>query len=263
MIKELLKTARQIWYERKPNYKSLDKEGEDVSKIVSNLNKEGVVVLNEYFSKEKVEILKSEVDRLFTENKDFVWTDSANSDNRLHGTQRKSDEINEFNQNSFFWKIADVFLGENAVPFSTLAGRLFAADENAGSGGGWHRDTPHESRQVKCILYLNDVELENGPFQYLHGTQHQGSLLRNIWRHNIKYGQARFLDEEVERLIADKYYSVKTYTAKAGTVILANTFGIHRGMPIQVNQRYALTNYYYVKEGFDREFYEKKFRLIK
>lgn len=263
MTKDLLRTLRQIWVEPNRNNRWLDNAGENVSKIVANLTKDGVVILDKYFSKEKVDILRAEVDRLFAENKEFVWTDSTNSDNRLHGTQRKSDSINEFNQNTFFSKIAYAFLGENAVSFSTLAGRLLAAEENAGSGGGWHRDTPHESRQLKCILYLDDVELENGPFQYLHGTQHQVSLLRNIWRHKIKYGQSRFLDEEIERLITDKQNYVKTYTAKAGTVILTNTFGIHRGMPIQEGQRYALTNYYYAKEGFDEEFYEKKFNLIK
>jgi hypothetical protein len=263
MIKDIVKTALQIWNEPKSDlFASIDKDLE-IKNVVEKLHKDGIIILKDYFDKDKVALLKSEVDRLFNEYKDFIWSDSEDSDHRLHGSQRKSNAINEFNQEPYFQNIADQFLGYESFAFSTLCARLFASTNNLGSGGGWHRDTPYESKQFKSIVYLTDVGLENGPFQYVNGTQNQSSLFRNIWLHNVKHGQHRFSDEEVQKILEDKYYTLNSYPAKAGTVILVNTFGMHRGMPIEKENRYALTNYFYKKEGFNFDFFEKKFKVIK
>jgi hypothetical protein len=263
MIKDILKTALQIWNEPKQGLLGSNNKDLDNKQVVEKLHKDGIIILQDYYDKDKVSILKSEVDRLFNENKEYIWSDAEDSDHRLHGSQRKSDVIKEFNQDPYFQQLADQFLGYASFPFSTLSARLFSSINNLGSGGGWHRDTPYESKQFKSIVYLTDVGPENGPFQYVNGTQNQSSLYRNIWLHNIKHGQHRFSDDEVKKILEDKYYTLNTYTAKAGTVILVNTFGLHRGMPIQKDNRYALTNYFYKKDGFDFDLFEKKFRVIK
>ena len=38
---------------------------------------------------------------------------------------------------------------------------------------------------------------------------------------------------------------VSTLSGAQGDLIIANTFGIHRGAPVTAGTRYALTNYYY------------------
>ena len=46
-----------------------------------------------------------------------------------------------------------------------MANRTVFKNNNIGSGAGWHKDS--YSNQYKSILYLNDVNSENGPFQII------------------------------------------------------------------------------------------------
>ncbi len=262
-LKDLLKTSKQLLDEKK-QHRSIGKlHDSNIVNIVNNLNNKGYHILENYISSEMVSVLKNEVDRLFKDYKNFAWSDSEDSDHRIHGSQRGSKLIAQFNKDDFLQLICDAFLGHSAFPFSTLSARLYSQKNSLGSGGGWHRDTPYESKQFKAILYLTDVGMENGPFQYVDGTQNEISLYRNIWKHNIKYGQHRFEDDEVEKILKDKYYGLTTFPGTAGTLLLVNTFGLHRGMPIKSGTRYALTNYYYKKAEFNTQHFEKKFNLIK
>ena len=49
-----------------------------------------------------------------------------------------------------------------------LAGNIKYILNGKGSGNGWHRDELfYKYRYTKAMIYLNDVNLNNGPFQYL------------------------------------------------------------------------------------------------
>lgn len=262
-IKDLLKTVKQTFDERKQK-RSISKLNDiKIKNIVHALHTKGYYVIQNYVDQEVIKAFKNEVDRLFIDYKSFVWSDSEDSDHRIHGSQKGSKIIAQFNEDNFLQLVCDQFLGYSAFPFSTLSARLYASDNNLGSGGGWHRDTPRESKQFKAILYLTDVSMENGPFQYVDGTQHEISLYRNIWKHHIKYGQNRFEDNEVEKILEDSYYGLTDFPGGAGTLLLVNTFGLHRGMPIKSGVRYALTNYYYKKYNFNRQYHEQKFNAIR
>jgi len=127
-----------------------------------------------------------------------------------------------------------------------MAGRVTAAPGNRGSGGGWHRDS--FARQFKAIIYLDDVDESRGPFEYLTETTSLGSMVRDIWRGGLAYGQTRLPETQVEPLIAGRPGALRTVTGRAGTLVLADTRGIHRGMPIATGARHALTNYYFAPD---------------
>ena len=57
--------------------------------------------------------------------------------------------------------------------------------------------------------------------------------------------QARFTEEEISQLNQSNKLTV---TAKAGTLLVADTRGIHRGQPIEQGERYALTVYSWATE---------------
>lgn len=261
MIKDILKTLRQNYWEfkRKPFHnKNINDKYE---KIIKDLNKKGYYVIKNYLSKKKCKEIINDIDKMIINEKNFLWSDKENSDFRLHGSQNRSRLINDFNKDSFINKISDTFLEYESYSFSTLAAKLISKKKNLGSGGGWHRDTALESRQFKAILYLTDVQEDNGPFQYVNGSNNKKSLLRNIWLNNIKYGQNRFTDKEINKVLIDKYFTDKIFTGSAGTLLLVNTFGLHRGMPIKNNFRYALTNYYYSKDS-NIDYLNNKFNPI-
>lgn len=262
-VKDLIKTALQSYRQMKSSDAASHLRNEKNDHILNQIASEGVYVVENFLSSEQVEAMRKEVERVFVEHKQFLWQDEEQSDHRIHGAQRGSELINTFNSHPFLQQFSDFFYGKPSISFSTLAAKLTATEKNSGSGGGWHRDTPYEKKQFKAIIYLTDVDDDNGPFQYVKGSQNEVSLYKNIIKYDIEYGQHRFSDDEVTKILTDSSFQLNTYKAKAGTLLMVNTFGIHRGMPIHKGERIALTNYYYVEAGFNHDFFEKKFNLIR
>jgi hypothetical protein len=82
----------------------------------------------------------------------------------------------------------------------------------------WHRDYD-DSVCLKLFVYLSDVGPESGPFVYAPGTHPHGT--RQIAQAD------RLGDEEMARIVpADEWV---VCTGKAGTVVLADTCGYHKG----------------------------------
>ncbi|MBK8567480.1 MAG: hypothetical protein IPN76_30200 [Saprospiraceae bacterium] len=179
---------------------------------------------------------------------------------RIYGADRVSSLINEFNKDEFLLKMAIAFNESKTTSYFTLAGRIKAKEGNLGSGQGWHRDTPNPY-QFKALIYLTDVEMDNGPFEIIEGTQEPNSMFDGIWKANMMFQQHRMSEGEIENLLRYPKFKTKTFTAKAGTVILVSTFAIHRGMPINLGERYALTNYYFQDFTVNPIYIEKKFNL--
>lgn len=125
-----------------------------------------------------------------------------------------------------------------------MMNRVEYREGNLGSGGGWHRDAVHE-QQFKAILYLSDVGPDNGGFEYLINTHRKSSVYKTILSNDIGFAQDKFSEEEMKEILEDhgETYQRKTITGPAGTLILADTSGIHRGSPIADGSRYAITQY--------------------
>jgi len=96
----------------------------------------------------------------------------------------------------------------------------------------WHIDT--EDRCVfKIIIYLNDVNEGNGPFQYI--SKPLTALLSSAVRYKHGYLQ----DKTVEPIIPQSEWI--SCTGAAGTVILVDTGSIfHRGKVPENSDRFAL-----------------------
>ena len=88
----------------------------------------------------------------------------------------------------------------------------------------WHLDFD-DKHLLKAFLYLNDVDAEAGPFEYVPGSQPRGRY-DSIW-HWAPLRTGRIPDEKVRTHVpAD---GIKTFTGQHGTLILCNTSGLHRG----------------------------------
>ncbi len=84
----------------------------------------------------------------------------------------------------------------------------------------WHRD-PGDKKIIKMFVYLNNVDETAGPFIYVLKSQYGGK-----WRHlfpqrlpNGVYPNAKKLETQIPNT------EIKVCTAKAGTVIFADTTG--------------------------------------
>lgn len=242
-------------FKAKRHHKDIVDESSRLKEIIDVVIGEGVFVYKDFFSSKECALFKKEFDQILDVKEHKIWTDVNGADTRCYGINRLSPVIQEqFYNNAKIVKLRELFLSQKDEDIDgfTMSNRIIAAKGNLGSGQGWHRDSVNE-RQFKVILYLTDVKEENGPFQYLKGTQNKKSVLEGIINYDFKYNHNRLKEDDVQRYVDTGKYELSTLTGKAGTLIIVDTSGIHRGMPIQEGERYALTNYYYLSEKIGGE----------
>lgn len=224
----------------------------ELEKINNNIHVQGFAVIPNFWSEEKCRLVRTQVDSLI-KSKDYgkFWVDNSDSDKRVYFAEQSSPDLMEFHEDEFIEKMRRRYTGSASCEKLTLAAKLDFRKGNLGSGGGWHRDSPH-NQQFKAILYLSDVSPIHGPFQYMPKTHHTFNTIDLMLSGFTKPNQYRFDDEEIIPL-QRAGFDIHTFCASAGTLLLVDTKGIHRGMPIQAGSRYALTLYTFDKkipEGF-------------
>jgi Phytanoyl-CoA dioxygenase (PhyH) len=107
----------------------------------------------------------------------------------------------------------------------------------------WHRD-PEDLHVVKVFLYFSDVDEEAGPFEYVPGSTEGGRYgdLFPWGKSESWYPSVEEFDREVpesDRLLV---------TAPAGTIVVCDTSGFHRGGYARSKPR-ILSTHTYVSPG--------------
>jgi hypothetical protein len=88
----------------------------------------------------------------------------------------------------------------------------------------WHRDFD-DRHLLKAFLYLVDVDEGTGPFEFVAGSARGGALAAFYpW---YPLSPADPSHAEFDRAVNPE--EVRTFTAPAGTLVLCNTSGFHRG----------------------------------
>ena len=247
-IKDFLSTFLLLFFK----YNDNSNTGELLkSKIILNgteheyfkaLKKNGIVVIENFYSREKTEKIIGDIDNIIYEGHPKIYIDSEKSDHRIYGFEHLSSHANNFLNDLFLEKISKLVSNREYIYKFNLAAKLEYTEKNLGSGGGWHRDSV--GFQHKAMLYLSDVDSDSGPFEYYVGSHKKYYKFKSYLLSFIKGldGLLRYSKPMVQ--IVDNDNKKVTFTGKAGTLILFNSSGLHRGSPINENSRYALTNYY-------------------
>ncbi len=183
--------------------------------------------------------LYKEIDHKFSE-----YCIDGIGDLRLHGVERSSFYINNFFNNELKDHLDNINLtaSKKVSLFSVLGGKLVSGN-NQSSGGGWHRDMYYE--QYKIIIYLSDVNKNNGPFCYFENSHKKHmqilNLLFNIFSKNI----TRYSEKLIGFFSFMNLGNKKILTGRRGTCIVFNSSGLHRGINILSGCRFSLTAYLY------------------
>lgn len=238
----ILLAAKIVFDSRLRGPKFVVSDGE-LEKWCSIVRRDGVCAVENFLTEDMCARLRAEVDALMVKYPSAVHVDEKNSDHRLFMGDLPPGEIAGIYCDERLAVCASAFLGRGAINLATMSGRLAATLGNVGSGGGWHRDS--FTNQFKTIIYLNNVEKENGPFQYLCESHKLKFMIQDKRCAGLRLAQNRVTDDQVQKLIGKSPKRLKTFTGKAGTLILADTTGLHRGAPIATGVRYSLTNYYF------------------
>ncbi|MBD2609277.1 2OG-Fe(II) oxygenase [Scytonema hofmannii FACHB-248] len=127
--------------------------------------------------------------------------------------------------------IVENYLGLPAA-YQGVFFRRDIANEVAIKSRLWHVDL-EDKKVLKIIVYLNDVNEDGGPFQYI-----PQSLTSTIAR-SLKYRPRYITDEIMQQALSPSYW--KSCTGLSGTVIFAGTASIfHRGKIPVANDRFAV-----------------------
>lgn len=203
----------------------------------------GYVVVPHWLDSETCAQMRNELREILERQKDCVWVDPFGSDHRIFDAGNYSEAIRSFTEDPRLTRMAHVYYNSAHFERTTLGARIEAKEGARGSGQGWHRDSA-SFQQFKALLYLSDVDEQSGPFQFWPKSHHLSRLLAWTLRYDIPFNELRYDSGRFDHLIED-YPKLVTATGVAGTLLLVDTRGIHRGMPVKKGERFALTNYYW------------------
>lgn len=122
-----------------------------------------------------------------------------------------------------------------------------------GKTRSWHVDMPQPRFQVKAIVYYSDVlTISTGPFAYMLGSAGNKliSTKLSMMKHQKDFNN---FTEYSNREVIDIAHNMLCCTGCAGTAIIFDVSGIHRGLPQRGFTRRALTLSYYSVPGDFRQ----------
>lgn len=147
--------------------------------------------------------------------------------------------------------VANAYLGDRAVSFDVRAELRSEAKKNI-LVDDWHTDT--WKHRFKAFLYLSDVAEENAPLRYLAGS-HTGKnwRVRRFWLDYLRHAVGgSSVNHYVARETASERHNPAfrevVCTGPAGTLILFDTRGIHRGSPLESGHRMVLNQGFVLKD---------------
>jgi hypothetical protein len=213
---------------------------------LADLRRDGYAVIEGYWPRERAletgraleQELKDGVDRDYDSGAYLrFWDDRAYDQGvrRLYHVDKLMPELRDFRDDPF---VLDTVNGYYRLPFHPA---LLMFQHNTRS----NHDTRYYhvdgfQREFKSFLYLDDVDEGNGPFTYIPGTHR--SHVRRLRKQLAENGEASptsFHADEIEGAL-DREVQI---TGPAGTLILADVRGLHRGSPQRAGSRSVLVCY--------------------
>ena len=247
-IKTIKKYTDLLHIERVKNYKHvLEPAITENAKIIKKIRENGIYV--------------SSLNRLNIANADKMWGCCQQSLPELIATLPKSNrqfyvcnsrQDIDRHLDAFLWGLEDRLLNlvenylELPVAYHGIYLRKDLANGVARKSRLWHIDK-EDRRMFKIIIYLNDVDRNNGAFQYL--TRWDSDRAERLLNYNHEY----IRDRRMSQIVPESRWI--SCDGEAGTVIFVDTANIfHRGqIPLKSHRltlffdytsRYPLRSYY-------------------
>ncbi|MHB8466660.1 MAG: phytanoyl-CoA dioxygenase family protein [Acidimicrobiales bacterium] len=206
--------------------------------------RDGYAVIEGFWPRERAFALRDrlEVELANDESKDYesgaylrFWDDRSYDEGvrRLYHVEHRRDPVTH--------RIAEAYYGK---PFHS--GVLVFQYNSRSNANTRYYHIDWWGKEFKSFLYLDDVDEGNGPFTYLRGTHK--SHLRRLKKQAFpgrEGSTTTFYDRDLGRLL-DREVKI---AGPAGTLILADVRGFHRGSPQLNGSRSVIVNYMYPEPG--------------
>ena len=228
------KVASELVYQKKleKHLKHLPEISTVNSNLVESLRQEGAFITSlQELEIPSTSLLVASAEKLLPELQAF-------SSNEKHAISLPLSKLMRYPE-IFIWGLEERLLNiiENYIGLPVLyLGANFRRDIANGKTIGvrqWHTDV-EDRRMVRIIVYLNNVNLNGGPFEYI--SKHLTSLLRQT----LQYSSGFVSDELIKSIIPISDW--KPCTGHSGTVIFSDTRNIfHRAKPPVAADRFSIT----------------------
>jgi ectoine hydroxylase-related dioxygenase (phytanoyl-CoA dioxygenase family) len=110
-------------------------------------------------------------------------------------------------------------------------------------------------RWLKIFIYLTDVGTDNGPHCFVEGSQRTGGVPPQL----LSRGYVRLPDEDVQHHYPARL--IKEFIAPAGTIILEDTRGLHKGKSVRQGDRLML-QFQFSDSLFGGSYFPSEFRSM-
>jgi len=192
----------------------------NIQETLKALNTDGIVIFENFFNSVELQELNQEYEKIlsdksvqFPENKNAAnINESYLSKNKLHALYSAFFSTQFITLSSEVWgkefeHCHDIYVMKDIEGSYNIAQDL-------------HFDI---IKQLKFFIYLNDIDENNGAFEYVAGSHKWTEKLRENSPNEIN-----FKNREISRNLPKEYGSSKPLIAKAGTVFIFDTNMFHR-----------------------------------
>jgi len=227
-----------------------------IDKILKDLEIEGFSIIENFFNSEEIDISVTNIEKNIRDQNNKVYSvrnENTGGDKRLFAFENTCKISYEFKHNSLLNEIANKYCKDKMKSYFILAGKVsFKKNENTNSGGDW--DKGSGEKQIKAMVYLNDVDVDNGPLLFITDSKmkepkrRKNELTFQSFINFFKYGSfypPRYSSSVINKYLTENNFSIKKITAKKGTLILFDSSYIHRGDNIKKGHRYSITSYFH------------------
>tara|TARA_Y100000741_G_C18240351_1_gene553436 strand:+ start:922 stop:1728 length:807 start_codon:yes stop_codon:yes gene_type:complete len=224
---------------------------------ISELHNNGITIIPEFFTEEFCENSTKDIENAILEHSDKMIinkSDGTGGDIRFFKFENQFESADILFKNEKINSIVKKYASKDVICHFIVAGKVEAQDgRRTNSGGGWHRDSDRE--QIKVMVYLNKVDNDNGPFQFIKESRINDAKRQNKVQFNfgtlkkillgIPIKDPRYSDESIENEIFKNKYKIDQIEGQKGTVIIFDGSYVHRGKNINKGLRYTYTMYFY------------------
>jgi hypothetical protein len=222
-------------------------------RVLADMRRDGYAVVENYWKREDALALRDRLEAYLEDGQDRDFEEGAwlrfwdkrpydQGVRRIYHVEKLVPELAALRFDPFILGVASAYYG---VPFHS--GVLVFQHNTQTNEHTRYYHVDAFIREFKSFVYLDDVDNGNGPFAYLRGTQrnHLLRLRKQVVGNDEGVSPTSFSEDDVRSLMDREDQIV----GSAGTLILADVRGLHRGTPQVERSRSVLVNYIVRHEG--------------
>jgi hypothetical protein len=222
-------------------------------KALEDMRRDGYAVVENYWDRDEALAMRDRLEGYLQEGRDRdfdegawlrFWDDRPHDQGvrRIYHVEKLVPELTPYRFDPFVLGIASAYYG---VPF--YSGVLVFQHNTQTNEQTRYYHVDAFIREFKSFVYLDDVDEGNGPFAYLRGTQrnHLMRLRKQVVGNAEGESPTSFYADDITSMLGQE----ERICGPAGTLILADVRGLHRGTPQADRSRSVLVNYIVRHEG--------------